>query len=179
MDVVSDLCSRLIVFGEWIRVRTNVRGMRSHCLGLLIASAVVLTAQSGCEFMKPLPPHYAEQHGSRDYPLDPNAVYQACISALQSYGFSLRVVRPDLGRIETGPSMTSMRGQVIQRSVIIESDADAWTLQLVPSQTGTRVIAYPRSFHNGVEYDKFFLSKLDQRWGPLFAAIDGYLPRSN
>ena len=154
---------------------TNLRRMRSHCLGLLIAT-VVLTAQTGCEFLKPLPPHYAEEHGSRDYPLDPNAVYQACISALQSYGFPLRVDRPDLGRIETGPSTTNISGHVIQRSVIIESDGDGWTLQIVPSQTGTRVIAYPRSFHNGVEDDRFFLSKLDQRWGPLFAAIDGYLP---
>jgi hypothetical protein len=29
------------------------------------------------------------------------------------------------------------------------------------------------------ESDKFFLSKLDQRWGSLFAAIEAYLPRSN
>jgi hypothetical protein len=140
--------------------------------------ALVVLSMIGCiERSRTLPREYVEQHGARTFAASYDDTFLACVTALQAGQFAIAVDRSDLGVLDTRVRVTEVSGHVVQNTVTVSSSGHAWSLRIEPAGQGTRVIAYPRRFVNGVEYDKFFRSDVEVEWRDLFRAIETYLPR--
>ena len=130
---------------------------------------------SGCiEGRHPVTPKLMESHGVRTYNLPMEKTMQACEDALASLGYGIALRRPDLGLIETLPRNGSLSATSVGNQVRVNSESNGWRLELVRTEGGTKVYAYPRYWSNGTEITTFFHSDLKDQWPVFFSYVDRF-----